>query len=221
MKYFSQEFIRFFHELERNNSKDWFDNNRKTYETQVKEPFSRFVSELIIAISQFDDSINKDPKNAIFRINRDIRFSKDKTPYNTEVKAAFVKDGRKSRYPGYYLAIGADKIYVGGGLYGIEKDDLIAIRSHIAKNTTEFNSLLTDKNFKAHYGEILGEQNKRIPIEYKELAIKLPVIANKQFYYMAELKASDFLAQENLPETIIHHFKVGHKLNAFLSQVML
>lgn len=103
MKYFTPEYINFFNNLEKNNSKIWFDENRKLYEESVKKPFNSFISELILEILQFDDSIDIHTKNAIFRINRDIRFSKDKTPYNTHKRAALVKGGRKSPYPGYYL----------------------------------------------------------------------------------------------------------------------
>ena len=81
MKYFSSDYLEFFKELAPNNNKDWFDKNRKRYIDSVKEPFKKFVTDLIQEISKVDDEVQIEAKDAIFRINRDIRFSKDKTPY--------------------------------------------------------------------------------------------------------------------------------------------
>ena len=82
--YFEEDFLDFFTELAFNNEKSWFDVNRKRYEKSVKDPFKAFVVDMIAGIAEFDPSITTDlqPKDVSFRINRDIRFSKDKTPYN-------------------------------------------------------------------------------------------------------------------------------------------
>ncbi|HNR54889.1 MAG TPA: DUF2461 family protein, partial [Flavobacteriales bacterium] len=81
MAWFTNDFNDFFKDLAKNNNKEWFDANRKRYEASVKEPFTAFVAEAIKRIGKHDKAVRIEPKEAIFRINRDIRFSKDKTPY--------------------------------------------------------------------------------------------------------------------------------------------
>lgn len=218
MHYFTQKFVDFFSELEKNNHKEWFDEHRKTYETEVKRPFYKLVTELIVAISQFDNSVEKDPKKAIFRINRDIRFSKDKSPYKTSVSAAFVKGGRKATYPGYYLGIGASTIHIGGGMYNLDKESLLTIRTHIKNNPEEFLEIIQNKKFKSTFGEVKGEKNKKLPAEFSEIQEKVPLIANKQFYFMTEIKDKNLILSEDFAEQIIEIVKVGYLLNSFLAE---
>src|SRR5688572_9652097 len=118
MAHFSPEFVKFFKNLAKNNSTVWFNENRKTYEAEVKKPFAAFIDELIKKVQKIDPAIKIKASDAIMRINKDIRFSKDKTPYNTYVAAIVSVTGRKSKeYPGMYLQLGADKIMVFGGAY--------------------------------------------------------------------------------------------------------
>ncbi len=221
MSHLNKSFIKFFQELKKNNSKEWFDNNRKTYEKEVKVPFNNLVTNLILTISQFDESIDKDTKKAIFRINRDIRFSKDKTPYNTEVKAAFVKGGRKSSYPGYYLAIGPEKIHIGGGLYHIEKENLEKIRNHILNGQNGFLAIINNDTFKNTFGTVQGEKNKKLSPEFKELSEKIPLIANKQFYVMTDVNSEDVIEKEDLIEFVTSYYRTVYKLNCFLWDALI
>ena len=221
MSHLNKSFIKFFQELKKNNSKEWFDNNRKTYEKEIKGPFNNFVTNLILTISQFDESIDKDTKKAIFRINRDIRFSKDKTPYNTEVKAAFAKEGRKSPYPGYYLAIGPEKIHIGGGLYHIEKENLEKIRNHILNRQNDFLAIINNDTFKNTFGTVQGERNKKLSPEFKKLIEKTPLIANKQFYVMADVNSEDVIEKEDLIEFVTSYYRTVYKLNCFLWDALI
>ncbi len=221
MSHLNKSFINFFQELEKNNSKEWFDNNRKIYENEVKSPFNNLVTNLILTISQFDESIDKDTKKAIFRINRDIRFSKDKTPYNTEVKAAFVKGGRKSPYPGYYLAIGPEKIHIGGGLYHIEKENVEKIRNHILNRQNDFLAVINNDTFKNTFGTVQGEKNKKLSQGFKELSEKIPLIANKQFYVMTDVNSEDIIEKEDLIEFVTSYYRTVYKLNCFLWDALI
>ena len=107
---FSPDFFEFFIELSMNNQKTWFDLNRKRYEEKVKAPFLEFVTTLIDRMSLIDSDFNGIvPKECIFRINKDIRFSKDKTPYKSFCSASIHVGGRKSMFPGgMYIEIGAE-----------------------------------------------------------------------------------------------------------------
>ena len=220
MQYLSKEFIHFFQGLEKNNHKEWFGIHKKEYEQYVKQPFQQLVADLIDALPALDPDIRMHPKDAIFRINRDIRFSKDKTPYNLMVKAGFAKGGRKSSYAGYYLAIAADKMHVGGGLYALGKDELTKIRTHIAMHMDEFMKLIENKYFVDTFGHVKGEQIKRIPAEFQEAFGRTSLIANKQFYYMADYEDQRIITGDGLLSFILEHYQKITPINRFLKEAI-
>lgn len=217
MSYFNNAFIKFFKELSKNNKTEWFNENRKTYEKEVKEPFSFFVEEMIQRIrKKYEPEIKIKLSDAIMRINKDIRFSKDKTPYNTHVSANISLFGKKDKsYPGFYFQFSHDKIMIYGGVYMVETSTLKILRNHIAENLKDFAAAYNDKNFKEKFGVIQGEKHKRVPEEFQSTAVKEPLIANKQFYYMAELKP-DLLINNELPDKLMEYYLAGKKLNDFL-----
>ncbi|MCD6013535.1 MAG: hypothetical protein K0Q79_3397 [Flavipsychrobacter sp.] len=216
MSYFTSDFTGFFKELSKNNTTDWFNTNRKTYEKNVKEPFAAFVGEMIKRIKKHEPDILIKPADAIMRINKDIRFSKDKTPYNTYVAANISPYGKKDKaYPGFYFQLSHDKISVFGGAYMLEPDALLNMRNYIAKNGKAFSAVYTDKNFKEKFGTIQGEKNKRIPEEFQAAAEKEPLIANKQFFYSAEIKPG-IITKKELPDELMEYYAAGKKVNEFL-----
>ena len=104
MHFFEQDFIDFFKELQQNNHRDWFHSQKKRYENSVKQPFLIFVQEIINQMQDMDQAITMEAKEAMFRINRDIRFSKDKSPYKTHMAAIISAGGKKDMTtPGMYL----------------------------------------------------------------------------------------------------------------------
>ena len=106
MIYITKEFFTFFNGLQKNNTTEWFNDNRKAYEQHVKKPFSLLIDEMIRRISKHEPDVKITASDAIMRINKDIRFSKDKTPYNTHVSANISKYGKKNKaYPGFYLQL--------------------------------------------------------------------------------------------------------------------
>ena len=114
MTYFTKEFNSFFADLAKNNKTEWFHANKKRYEEFVKVPFEEFVAEMISRMQKEDPEINILPKEAIFRINRDLRFSKDKKPYKEWVSAVISKFGKKDKsYPGIYFHIGTKGLMLG------------------------------------------------------------------------------------------------------------
>ena len=152
MQYFTNKFFKFFDELQKNNNKEWFEKNRAVYETEVKQPFRKLVEDLTENLAKDYPETNRNASKAIFRINRDIRFSKDKSPYKLNVGASFNKTGTKDfETPGFYVGIGADEIGVGGGKYFCSKEDVAKIRQEIYYNHDKFKKILTAKSFKEKY----------------------------------------------------------------------
>lgn len=212
----TKNYVTFFNGLEKNNNKDWFHANKSAYENDVKKPFLALLDQLIPEIKQLEPEISHNPKDALFRINRDIRFSKDKTPYNTLLKAGFSAGGKKSVLPGFYLGISAEKIHIGGGVFNLKGEDLKNIRTLIADDTEEFVKIVNDPTFLSNFTALKGEQAKRLDKTYQPVLEKTPYIANKQFYAMREISLTDYLNSNQLPEVIMDSFKTIHPLNQFL-----
>lgn len=217
MKWFDEEFLRFFEALEQNNNRGWFDENRHRYEAHVREPWKAFVSACIEMMADWDPAFaeNLQPKDVIFRINRDIRFSKDKTPYKTQVSAAIGPGGRKGTSPGLYLQASHKGLVVGGGAYMIEKEDLFFLREKIGNEASRWRGLVENPDFLKRYGRVLGERNKRIDKELMPLAEANPDLFLKQFYYMSSLKPQ-VLLRSDLMETVTSWARTAEPLRQFL-----
>lgn len=192
-KYFSPDFLKFFKELAANNDREWFLAQKKRYEAVVKEPFEYFVTDFIKMAATIDPPCKVcSPKQSIFRIYRDIRFSKDKTPYKIYASAAISPDGGKKDMitPGYYLELGPEHVRVYSGIYAPDTATILKVRKFLKKNVDTASKLLKDKKFIAMFGEMRGEKNKIIPPEFRDTAEKLPILYNKQWYFYAERPAS-------------------------------
>ena len=220
MTYFTNDFIKFFKELDKNNSKQWFDDNRKRYKTSVKEPFYAFVDHMITLINERDPTVQITAKDAVMRINRDIRFSPDKTPYNVHYGAIISSAGRKDKsVPGFFIRFSPKHIGLFGGAHGIDKDQLYRIRTSIAKNVDEFQKLINQKAFKEKFGSIRGDKHKRIPAEFQSAHQKEPLIANKQFYYMAEIDPK-LITNPELPSILMEYWEAANPVREYLYKAL-
>lgn len=160
----SQDTISFLKELKEHNSKEWFDNNRNRYQVARKE-FIAQMGRLIEIVQQIDSSVGQiEPKNTIFRINRDIRFSKDKSPYKTNFGGVIAKGGiRKSPYGCYYFHLEPGMSFIGGGIYTPEPKILKTVREDIYGRPEEFRNIIDNKEFKALFGGLWGDKLIRPP----------------------------------------------------------
>jgi uncharacterized protein (TIGR02453 family) len=216
MAYFTKDTLQLLRQLKKNNNREWFNENKPRYTEHVKEPFEAFIGELIEALSPYFDSLAITPKDAIFRIYRDVRFSKDKTPYKTKVSAIISPGGRKNRtMPGIYLEITPDDMRIYCGLYQLDSKELYNVRSHISHNMAEFQRLISENKFVETFTEIKGDKNKRIPKEFDEDAIKQPLIYHKQFYFFTS-RPVETIYEENLIERIVETFTIAKPVSEFL-----
>jgi len=142
--------IQFLKDLKKNNNKPWFDLNRKRYE-EAKTDFANFVQQVIDAHSKKDKTISAlKAKDCMFRINRDVRFSKDKSPYKTNFGASINKGGKKAfSTAGYYFHLEPGQCFVGGGIYQPMPDELKKVRQEIDYNFKDFTKIIQSKKFKA------------------------------------------------------------------------
>lgn len=219
--YFTPDFLNFFIELAPNNNKDWFDINRDRYKKSVKEPFEAFVEKLIVELRKTED-LPKDLKasDCIFRINKDIRFSKDKSPYKLQATASISKGGKKDFVnPGLYIELGPEHLGIYTGVYLPDKEVINKVRHHIVAHLTQFESIINDKKFKATYGEVQGEKAKLLPPELKPIAVSQPLIFNKQFYLVHQ-NEPDMIVEKDVLKYIIDTYKVAKNFNQFIYQVI-
>jgi len=215
--FFTEDYCQFFIELAANNHKDWFDLNRKRYEKSVKEPFKEFVQHLIVEFAKMDSAFSDlEAKDCIFRINRDIRFSADKTPYKLYSSAVISSGGKKSRsLSGVYIELTPEHVRVYGGVYEPDKEEIFEIRNHIASNLKEFNSLVEASDFKQLFGEIRGAKNKILPPEFKHAAAQEPLLFNKQWYYFTQFDPS-LIVTKGLDQAVINCYKTALPVSSFL-----
>ncbi|MFT5981462.1 MAG: hypothetical protein ACI898_002242 [Flavobacteriales bacterium] len=219
--FFTTDFNEFFIELAGNNHKEWFHANRKRYETSIKKPFEDFIAAAFEEMKKEGEQIDIKPGDAIFRINKDIRFSKDKSPYKLNRSAIVSPFGRKDKsYPGLYINFGPEKIWIGGGAYSLEKEQLYDLRDFMSKNPDEFRAAIEGKSFKKHFKQGLqGEKNKIIPKEFKKAVQSLAEIANKQFYYMSE-HSPDLITSPDLLNITLEHWRSAKKVRVALIKGM-
>lgn len=216
----SKEFTKFFQGLEKNNTKEWFDAHRKDYETYVKEPFYNLVVDLTAEMKKLDPRVDVDPKKTIFRIHKDIRFSKDKSPYKLHVASIINRAGkREAEVPGLYLQIQANRISMGSGMYFLSKETLEDVRIHILHNMKALQSIVRKKDFVTRFGEVQGEKAKRLTPELMAGAEKEPLILNKQFYLWHDWEKPKFTEKELVKE-VMSYYKTSQPFNAFLEEAM-
>lgn len=215
----TDDFLNFYVSLAANNDRDWFHAHKDWYVEAVKQPFEAFVQALIEAMREIEPDIDLTPRQAIFRINRDIRFSKDKSPYKLHASAVINTTTRKDygNPRGFYFEISPEHIQQYGGIYMPDAAMLQRIRTYLAAHLEEFEALLADPAFVATYGTMRGEQHKRVPKAFKAVHERLPIIAHKQFYYYAERPAEE-ITRPDLVALMIEQYKVARPLNDFLYQ---
>lgn len=219
--YFSKAFIAFFKQLAANNNREWFQAQRSTYESQVKKPMELFVGDVIRALGKYDKSIAPlRPQDCIFRINRDIRFSNDKSPYKLHTSAVVSPEGKKgTSASGIYLELGPEKLAFAAGVYMPDKAALLHIRSRMAARPRDFMKLVQDKKFTAVWGTLQGDKNKLIAPEWKKAAEVCPYIYHKQFYCWAELPVRH-ITSADLMDLVVLHYKTSKDLSTWLQKAM-
>lgn len=212
--------LKFLKALKRNNNKEWFDTNRSAYEN-AKNEFLIQVGEILDQLKSIDPTLeNLTPKNCVFRINRDVRFSSNKEPYKTNFGASFSKSGKKIESAGYYFHLEPGNIFLGGGCWMPESATLKNIRMEIDYNFDEFKSILQNKSFKKYYDGLKDEAKlSRPPRNYDESNPAIEFIKLKSFTALVSMDDEDVL-NKNLTSNIINHFKAIKPLIDFLNKAI-
>lgn len=206
-------------ELRENNNREWFQSNKKKYD-RAKKDFQLFIDLSIEQIKQIDPDISGvQAKDCVFRIFRDVRFSADKRPYKTNFGAFIAKQGRKSKFGGYYIHVEPEQSFLGGGCYMPESKVLKAIRTEIYHHSEEFKSIINKPEFKMHFDELYGEKLKTAPRGFPKDFEEISLLNYKNYAVIKPI-SDDLLTSDQFPFEIENTCKALRPLNQFLNEIV-
>ena len=204
----------FLKKLEKNNNRDWFNENKNVY-TEAQQNVLDFVTKMLEEMGKVDENLLKiDPKKTLFRIYRDTRFSKDKSPYKTNFGASINGIGKKDGSAGYYLHIAPKECFLAAGVYMCDSKRLKAIRQEISQNAEEFSSIVNHKDFKKF--EFNQEKLSRVPQGFDKEDPMAEFLKMKHFAVSENIKDED-LMDKNSVKNCVATFKKMSPLVEFLN----
>ena len=213
--------LQFLSELAVNNNREWFMANKKRFDS-VQDNVTAFAGYLIGEIGKFDGGVAAiDPKSCVFRIYRDVRFSKDKSPYKTNLGVYISPGGRKSMQPGYYFHVEPGKSFVAGGKHIPDGPELLKIRTAIAGNTDEFLKIVNKKSFRDILGELWDSRLKTVPKGFDPDHKAAEFLKLKEFMATAEFHNDKVLTSAEFPKQIVKMTREMYPLVAFLRKALL
>ena len=214
--------IKFLKDLKKNNNKPWFDANRKQYEG-AKKDFELLIQKVIDKHSKKDATLKElKAKDCMFRINRDIRFSKDKSPYKSNFGASINRGGKKSLFAGYYFHLEPGESFVGGGIWMPMPPELKKVRQEIDYNLDEFKKISSTKKFISVYGELSKGDDislSKVPQGFEKDNPAADYLKLKSFLAMKKLKEAD-LTSKDLAKTITEAFEALQPLLYFINKAL-
>ena len=214
--------LKFLKELKKNNNKPWFDSHRKEYEA-AKNDFMGFIQAVIDKHGKSDATIKSiAAKDCLFRINRDIRFSKDKSPYKTNMGAYINRGGKKSFFGGYYFHCEPGQSFVGGGLWMPMPPELSKVRQEIDYNFAAFKKIITSKKFKSVYKDLSRDAEyvlSRVPKGYEPTNPAAEYLKMKSFVSLTSLKDPE-LTSKNLVKKTTNAFEALQPLIEFINHAL-
>ena len=209
----------FLKQLVVNNNREWFNDNKDLF-LEAKALFEEFIQAEIDEISKFDTQIKGlQVKDCSFRIYRDLRFSKDKTPYKIHFSAYMAPGGRKSPWAGYYTHIEPDLNLIAGGLHHPHKDILKKIRLALYENPKAFRKIIEDKIFKQHFPRISGEQLKSAPRGFDKNFEEQELLKYQSYDFFRFITDEELVADDYFEESMAS-FKILKPLNDYFNRII-
>jgi uncharacterized protein (TIGR02453 family) len=213
--------LKFLKNIAKNNNREWFEKNKPVY-LEAKLSFEDFLEELHKEILKLDESLaGLNPRKLGFRIYRDVRFSKDKRPYKTNMGAGFSAHGKMEQEPGYYIHIEpGNKSFIAGGMYMPNPENLAKIRQEIDYNTPKFLKILNEKEFKKYFDGLNDwDRLKTAPKGYPKDHPHIDILKNKSFTVSHPFTDAE-LADKNFVKKVATVAKSIKKLNTFLAEAI-
>ena len=205
--------LEFLTQLKENNNREWFTENKKRFDSEQKAT-KTFFTQILTDLEKID-SIEK---MQMHRIYRDIRFSKDKTPYKNHFSVSFDRTKPLLR-GGMYLHIENDTSFVGGGFWEPNNEDLFRIRKEIELDASDLKEIITDKTFVSYFGTLEGEELKTAPKGFDKTHPDIELIRKKQFVIRRKFSNKEVLAS-NFQEEVLATFKAMRPFFDYMSDVL-
>jgi uncharacterized protein (TIGR02453 family) len=214
-----QTTLDFLEALSNNNNKAWFDENRKQYDL-ARTAFELLIANIVTQFHHVDDIGNLMPKDAIHRINRDIRFSKDKSPYNTSMSALIGLNGRKSMSRAYYIRVAPqNQSLVASGVIELSGAELQTIRTRIAEDSQPLRAIIESETFQRYFGTLNGERVKTAPNGFPIDHPDIDLLRYKEF--LAEHTFADAeVTQDDFVERVIAVCRAARPLTLYFDQLL-
>ena len=203
----------FFKELAANNTREWFEPRKAEFKALENE-----IKTFGAAVAEGLNRNDRIEKTKVFRIYRDVRFSKDKTPYKTHFAMAFHREKPALR-GGYYLHIKPGESFVAAGFWDPNKEDLLRIRQELAMDADEFRTIVADTKFQSLWGNLQGEEVKTAPKGFSKGHPDIDLIKKKQFIFTRSFTDGQILAADFL-DTVVHTFEGIRPFFDFMSHVL-
>ncbi len=215
-----QQTLNFLNKIKKNNNRDWFEKNKPVY-LEVKQAHEQVVQQVINNIAKFDPKIaGLEAAKTTFRIYKDVRFSKDKTPYKSNMGASINPGGKKSDIPGYYLHVEPGNSFLAGGCWMPMPDKLAAMRQEIDYNYADFKKILAHKEFKKYFDGI-NDEGKLVnpPKGYDKENPAVEILKNKCFILVHNIDDKMLLSKE-YPKYAASVFKAMYPFLLFLREAV-
>ena len=213
----------FLRELAENNTRDWFQANKQRYEDDVREPMLQLISDFGGPLRQISRHFVADPRKSggsLFRIYRDTRFSKDKTPYKTNVAAQFRhKQGKDVHAPGFYLSLAPGEVHGGAGIWHPDAPSLRKIRETIVERPQAWKRAIGGKKFKTAFDELAGDSLKRAPKGFDPDHPLIEDLRRKDFVAMVTMDEADAIRPDFL-DRFSETCRAGAPMTKFLTQAL-
>ena len=219
---FPKEGIDFLKKLKKNNNRSWFQKHKQVYDEGVKFPMQCLIASLSERMSDIAPEIEFNPKKSIFRIYRDIRFSKNKAPYKTSIAASFNWRGLKGPVdaPGLYLHVEPGGVFIGGGVYMPAGDQIKAFRKSMIDRPEEFLGVVQSRRFRREFGSIQGEKLQKAPLGFPRDHLMIEHLKHKQFYVGKEYDDESISMKPGFANTVARVFEDAMPLVRWLAASM-
>jgi len=215
---FRPEGMKFLKGLKKNNEREWFQARKEIFDSEVKAPMVELVAALQRSVEKSAPDYLQDPAKCVYRIYRDTRFSKNKTPYKTQISAALKKQGLgRDGSAVFYFHVSPEEVVMAVGSYMPGPEELRALRQHMAEHHKEFEKICGAAKFRAALGELQGEQLLRVPKGFDAEHPAADLFRRKQFYFGRELDAGIATTPE-LYEVLAGALKLAVPVMEFLNR---
>lgn len=216
----AKKIMEFLAQLHQNNNREWYHSNKKLY-SQAKADFEGIVEGLISGIYSFDKDIGLlEPRDCVFRIFRDVRFSANKSPYKTNFGAFIARGGKKSGKAGYYFHLEPGNCFIAGGIYMPEPNVLKAVRKEIYNYPEEFLEIIENEEFKKKFPRLMDDDKlKNPPRDFPKDFEHIELLRYRSYTFWKEYPESQVL-KDDYPERVISDFSILSPFTSFINNAI-